>query len=53
MFKESKDEIYKMFVFKYKKVVKRYIEEMVYNLFDIFYFIFNLNVVKMDDIINF
>lgn len=37
----------------YKEVVKRYIEEMIYNLSDIFYFIFNLKVVKIDEILNF
>lgn len=53
MSKESKDEIYKTFVPKHKKAVKRHIEEMVYNLPDIPYSIFNPNVVKMDDITNF
>lgn len=33
--------------------MKRHIEEMVYNLPDIPYSIFNPNVVKMDDITNF
>lgn len=51
--KEIQDEKYKQVVPMHKEVVKRHIEEMIYNLPDIPYSIFNPKVVKIDEIPNF
>lgn len=50
---EIRDEKYKQVVPMHKEVVKRHIEEMIYNLPDIPYSIFNPKVVKIDEIPNF
>lgn len=53
MSEESQDKIYKTLVPRQKQAEKRHIEELIYNLPDIPYCIFNPKVVKMDDIPNF
>lgn len=50
---EIRDDKYKQVVPMHKEVVKRHIEEMIYNLPDIPYTIFNPKVVKIDEIPNF
>uniref|UniRef100_K1PIT9 Lupus brain antigen 1-like protein n=1 Tax=Magallana gigas TaxID=29159 RepID=K1PIT9_MAGGI len=50
---EIRDEKYKQVVPMHKEVVKRHIEEMIFNLPDIPYSIFNPKVVKIDEIPNF